>query len=157
MFDFGEIPGETEADRQDVYETRLLELQFEKLFTLFEHYDIPISSELRWKYLAYCLACEFFSGMDVVTTVRRRARPRTKRGLELKRMLVGVVDEILAEQPKLKIAAAIDIARERDPERWGTYEVSTLTTRYHELKKKAAQKRPNFPRVMLAEFLSEKP
>jgi hypothetical protein len=157
MFDFGQIPGATEADREAAYENRLLELQFEKLLTLLEHYRIPTSSELRWSYLAYYLARDFFPGMDVVTKIRKRARPREKWGIELEGMFVGVVDEILAEQPKLKIAAAVDIARERDPERWGKYKTSTLVTRYHELKKKAALGLPDFSNFMLGEFLSKKP
>jgi hypothetical protein len=156
MFDFGQIPGTTEADREAAYESRLLELQFEKLLTLFAHYRIPASSELRWSYLAYCLACEFFPGMDVVTTTRKRARPREKWGIELEGIFVGIVDKILAERPKLKIAAAVDIARERDP-RLAAYKTSTLVTRYHELKKKAARKPPDFSNFMLDQFLSKKP
>jgi hypothetical protein len=157
MFDFGQIPGATEADREAAYENRLVELQFEKLLTLFEHYRIPTNSENRWAYLAYYLACDFFPGMDVVTKIRKRARPRERWGIELEGMLEGVVDEILAEQPKLKIAAAIDIARERDPQRWGQYKTSTLVTRYHERKKKAPRNLPDFSNLMLDQFLSKKP
>jgi hypothetical protein len=69
---------------------------------------------------------------------------------------VGDVDKILAEQPKLKIAAAIDIARERDRESLGNYELSSLVTRYHE-QKKAAKERPDLPVGWLAEFLSKEP
>jgi hypothetical protein len=157
MFDFGQIPGATEADRAAAYENRLLELQFEKLLTLFEHYQIPTSSELRWSYLAYCLASDFFRGMDVVTKIPKPARPRERWGIELERLWMGAVDEVLSEQPKLKIASAVDIARERDLQRWGIYKTSTLVTRYHELKKKAAQKLPDFSNPMLDQFLSKKP
>jgi hypothetical protein len=156
MFDFGQIPGATNTDRKAAYESRLFELQYEKLLTLFNHYKIPTSPELHWSYLAYRLACEFLPGMEVVTTIRRRARPRGRWGIELERMFMGVVDEILAEQPKRKIAAAIDIARERDPRRWKKYKTSTLVTRYHELKKKAGLKPPDFSNLMLDQFLSKK-
>jgi hypothetical protein len=156
MFDFGQIPGTTESDRKAAYESRLFEIQYDKLLTLFAHYKIPTTPELHWSYLAYCLACEFLPGMDVVTTIRKQARPRERWGIELEGMFKGVVDEILAEQPKLKIAAAVDIARKRDPQRWGKYKTSTLVTRYHELKKKAALGLPDFSNFMLDQFLSKK-
>jgi hypothetical protein len=156
MFDFGQIPGATESDREAAYESRLYELQYEKLLTLFAHYKIPISSELRWSYLAYCLACDFFPGMEVVTKISKRARPREKWGTELQWLFKDVVDKVLAEQPKLKIAAAIDIARQRDPQRWGAYKTSTLETRYYELKKKGPRELLDLSKFMLAEFLPKK-
>lgn len=100
MFDFGQIPGTTESDRMAAYESRLFELQYEKLLILFTHYEIPTSAELRWSYLAYCLACEFFPGMDVVTKIPKRARPLGEWGIELERVFEDVINKVLAEQPR---------------------------------------------------------
>jgi hypothetical protein len=156
MFDFGQIPGATEADREAAYENRRFELQFEKLLTLFVHYEISTNSEFRWPYLAYRLACDFFPGMDVVATTRKRARPLGKWGTELEWVFVDVIDRILAEQPKPTVEAAIEIAREREPERWGTYKTSTLETRYYELKKRGPRGLPDFSKFMLAELFPKK-
>jgi hypothetical protein len=94
--------------------------------------------------------------MDVVTKIPKRARPRGKWGTELEGVFKEVIDRVLAEQPKLKITAAIEIARQQDPQRWGAYKTSTLQTRYYELKK-AAPRSPDFSNFMLDQFLSKKP
>jgi hypothetical protein len=138
MFPFGHVPGNTDTERKNAYDRRLAELRSAKFIELLKHYNIAASEKDRWSILAGRLALDCVPGMQVFERLPRRARPREKWGLELSFRLCDEIDAIRAERPRPRIRKAIEIAQERCPNDWGKYKVSTLETRYHELK--AAQR-----------------
>jgi hypothetical protein len=136
MFPFAKVPGTTEEERNRAYQKRLEELRLNKLIDLLQHYGKAPPEKYPWYMLAYRLACDFVPGMKVINRLPRRGRPRQRWGIELEYRLYDEIEAIKAERPRTSTSAAIELARERNPNDWGRYQPKTLETRYYELQKK---------------------
>jgi hypothetical protein len=135
-YPLGHFPGKTDGKRKTNNERVLADVRVKKLFDLLTHYDIPTPAKDRWLRLAWCLAMDCVPGMQVVDRLPIRARPPGKWGLELSYRLCDEIDAIRAERrPRTGVKAAVEILQKRSPNEWGKYRVSTLETRYYELKK----------------------
>jgi hypothetical protein len=107
----------------------------EKLELLLEHYKINTLPEaMRWKALAYALACDLVPGMHVLRRApSKRGRPPTKewKNWRVAKRLVEVIESIKLERKK-GIRDAARIAIQRHPKAWPGIDVDSLAARYYE-------------------------
>jgi hypothetical protein len=102
-----------------------------KLLLLLEHYDIKQNDPARWEKLAFLLALDHVSGMEVVEYARRRGAPLKPHDLSGARQNVRIIDEINRERGK-GVMDAIHIALRK---KLLTGSKGSLEARYYENKK----------------------
>ena len=125
-------PDQQEGLRREE-DMRLLTEQFEKLFLLLDHFEIPRNSRLRWLHLAFQLARQHVPGMHIKKgPAQRNGRKPKYEGVTSDLALIASVIQV-REERKLGTEDAIRILIQRDPAGWGKFTQKGLRNRYYEI------------------------
>src|SRR5262249_4678297 len=110
--------------------------QVEKLPLLLKHFGIPATSKHVWFRLALALARVHVPGMRIVENLRPVGRPREAPTLtELRAAVHLIIDKQVRYKQRKSVSRAIEILREKEPEKWGKYPPRKLSHWYYEAMK----------------------
>jgi len=126
-------PDQQEGLRREE-DMRLLSEQFEKLFLLLDHFEIPRNSLLRWFHLAFHLARQYVPGMHIKErrpARRRGQKPKYKGATSDMALLESVI--LVKGERKRGTEDAIRVLKLRDPDGWGKFTQKALRNRYYEI------------------------